>query len=53
LCNLLHSPVTSSLLGPNILLRTLFSNTFSLWVTHRYILKRKHVSFMKLCGPFV
>jgi len=27
LCNLLHSPVTSSLLGPNILLNTLFSNT--------------------------
>jgi hypothetical protein len=29
-CNFLHSPVTSSLLGPNILLRTLFSNTLSL-----------------------
>ena len=29
LCNLLHSPVTSSLLGPNILLDTLFSNTLS------------------------
>ena len=29
LCNLLHSPVTSSLLGPNILLRTMFSNTLS------------------------
>ena len=27
LCNLLHSPVISSLLGPNILLNTLFSNT--------------------------
>jgi hypothetical protein len=26
----LHSPVTSSLVGPNILLRTLFSNTLSL-----------------------
>ena len=26
LCNLLHSPVTSSLLGPNILLNTMFSN---------------------------
>jgi hypothetical protein len=26
LCNFLHSPVTSFLLGPNILLRTLFSN---------------------------
>jgi hypothetical protein len=30
LCNFLHSPVTSSLIGPNILLRTLFSNTVSL-----------------------
>ena len=30
LCNFLHSPVTSSLLGPNTLLNTLFSNTFSL-----------------------
>ena len=28
-CNLLHSPVTSSLLGPNILLNTMFSNTLS------------------------
>jgi len=30
LCSFLHSPVTSSRLGPNILLNTLFSNTFSL-----------------------
>jgi len=30
LCSFLHFPVTSSLLGPNILLNTLFSNTFSL-----------------------
>ena len=29
LCNLLQSPVTSSLLGPNILLNTMFSNTLS------------------------
>ena len=29
LCNLLHSPVTSSLLGPNILLNTIFANTLS------------------------
>ena len=27
LCSFLHSPVTSSLLGPNILLNTLFSNS--------------------------
>jgi hypothetical protein len=31
LCNFLHSPVTSFFLGSNILLRTLFSNTLSLW----------------------
>src|SRR5215469_8772294 len=30
LCNFLHSPVTSSLLGPNILLNILFSNALSL-----------------------
>jgi len=29
LCNLLHYPVTSSLLGPNILPNTIFSNTFN------------------------
>jgi hypothetical protein len=31
MCNFLHSPVTSSLFGTNILLRTLFSNTLSLF----------------------
>src|SRR5215475_7591411 len=30
LCKFLHSPITSSLLGPNTLLNTLFSNTLSL-----------------------
>jgi hypothetical protein len=30
LCSFLHSPVTLSLLGSNILLSTLFSNTLSL-----------------------
>ena len=30
LCSFLHSPITSSLLGPYILLNTLFSNTLSL-----------------------
>ena len=30
LCSFLHSPVTPSLLGPNSLLNTLFSNTLSL-----------------------
>jgi len=30
LCSFLHSPVTSSILGPNILVSTLFSNSLSL-----------------------
>ena len=30
LCSFLHSPVTSPLFGPNILLNTLFSNTLNL-----------------------
>jgi uncharacterized membrane protein len=30
LCNFLHYPVTSSLLGPNIFLITLFSNTLTI-----------------------
>ena len=30
LCSCLHSPVSSSLLGPNILLSTLFSNTLNM-----------------------
>jgi hypothetical protein len=34
LCSFLHSPVTSSLLGPNIFLSTLFSNTHSLRSSH-------------------
>jgi len=29
LCNLLYTPGTSSLLGPNILFNTIFSNTLS------------------------
>jgi len=32
--NLLHSPVNSSLLGPNILLNTMFSNTLSFTTTN-------------------
>ena len=34
LCSFLHSPVTSSLLGPNILLSTLFSNALSRRSSH-------------------
>ena len=33
LCSFLHSPVTSSLLGPNILLCTLFSNTLTVFIS--------------------
>jgi hypothetical protein len=33
LCNFLHSPVISALLGPNTLLNTLFSNTLTSWHT--------------------
>jgi hypothetical protein len=44
LCNFLHPPITSSLIGPNILLSTLFSHIVSLYsvlnirdqVTHPY-----------------
>jgi len=35
LCSFLHSPVTSSLLGPNIILSTLFSDTLSLCSYHK------------------
>ena len=34
LCDLLHSPVTSSLLGPNILLNAIFSNNLSFLSSH-------------------
>ena len=50
-CSFLHSPLTSSLLGYNILLNTLFSNTLSLHpslnvsnqVSHPYKTKRKNI----------
>ena len=44
LCNLLHSPVTSSLLGPNILLNTMFSNTLSFLSSRNKILLTVHNS---------
>jgi hypothetical protein len=37
LCSLLHSPVASSLLGTNILLSTLFSNTLSLFLSQCHL----------------
>ena len=52
--NLLHSPVTSSLSGPNILLNTLFSNTLRLTssphandqVSHRYKKKNRQITVL-------
>jgi hypothetical protein len=41
LCSFLHFPVTSSLLGSNIVLRTLFSDTLSLCCSWNV---RDHVS---------
>ena len=57
LCNFLHSPVTPSLLGPNILLNTLFSNTLSLCsslnvsnqVSHPYKTMGKIIVLYILC----
>ena len=56
LCSFLHSPVLSSLLGPNILLSTLFSNTLSLrfslsanyQVSHPYKTNRQNFSSLYL-----
>ena len=59
LCNLLHSSVNSSLLGPNILLNSMFSNTlsslscrnFSDQVSHPYKTATKfhtHIIFSKI-----
>ena len=54
LCGFLHSPVTSSLLIPNILLSTIFSNTVSQCsclnvsdqVSHPYKINRQNYSFV-------
>jgi len=40
-CSIFHSYVTSPLLGPNICLSTLFSNTFSRWVRGQVSRPRK------------
>ena len=42
LCNLLHSPVTSSFLGPNILLNTMFSNTLSFLLSRNFSDQASH-----------
>ena len=44
LYNLLHSPVTSSLLGPNILLNTMFWNTLS-FLSSRNVSDQKKTNF--------
>ena len=44
LCNLLHSPVTSSLPGPTILLNNMFSNTLSELCTYTW----SNIYFVKL-----
>ena len=56
LCSFLHSPIISSLLGPNILLSTLISNTLSLQsslsvsdhVSHPYKTTRQNYSSVHL-----
>ena len=51
LCSLPHSPVTSSLLGPNILLNTIFSNTLSSsgWVVYlRIVLSPEEASCLQV-----
>ena len=61
LCSFLHSPVTSSLLGPNILPNTLFSNTLSLrsslnvsdQVSHPYKTTGKIIFFISLSLHFL
>jgi hypothetical protein len=45
LCNFLHFPVTSSPLDPNILLRTLFSDTVSLY---SFLTVRDHARTIQL-----
>jgi len=61
LCRFLHSPVTSSVLGPSILLNTLFSNTLSLrsslnvsdQVAHPYKTTRKIIVLYILIFKFL
>ena len=63
LCSFLHSPVTSSHLGPNILLSTLLSNTLILrsslnvsdiiyiyiYITHTYVHTKQQTKIIVLC----
>jgi hypothetical protein len=47
LCSFLHFPVTPSLLGPNTLLNTIFSNTLTKFHTHT-----KQQAKLYFCIPF-
>jgi hypothetical protein len=51
LCSILHSPLTSTLLGPNILFNTLFSNTIqppSTWATMFHIRTKQQENYISL-----
>ena len=48
LCSLLYSPVTSSLLGPNILLSTLFLNTLGLYSSPQVLHPHKETAKIKI-----
>ena len=52
LCSLLHSPVISSLLGPNILLNTMFSNTVSFLSSHNVSDQASH-PYKKKTGKII
>ena len=53
LCSFLQSPLTSSLLGPNILLSTLFSNTLKLVEEWKTNLLSVAILFQFLCAQHV
>jgi hypothetical protein len=53
LCNFLNSPVTSSLLGPNTLLNTLFSNTLSLCLPSVSVTKFVIFNYVSLFETFL
>ena len=61
LCNFLHSPVNSSLLGPNILLNTILSNTLNLYssrnvsdqISHPYKTRGKIIVLYSLIFKFL
>jgi hypothetical protein len=55
LCSCLHPPVTSSPLGPNVLLRTLFSNTLNLcfYLQLRYQLLQSYKTRGKIIFPWL